>query len=228
MAGRSYRERAKKVRDVEIIIQNLLYHKLRRPVAISLNRNHYKPNIYRRAGYYTTEAVDRLYQHGFIEREMGYGDETGIHAQRTKIWPTKKLLTMFATVPREEFIFTPIDQVILKDTDKHIIDYTDPPQHIRRVRRKLRQINSVTDASLVQYIDPDSKQGYRLRTRLRAIYNNGTWTEGGRLYTVDLTRDGYQYLSENDRQYIHIDSIPTVELDFAGMQPRILYAWQGI
>lgn len=40
--------------------------------------------------------------------------------------------------------------------------------------------------------------------------------------------DGYQGLSEEERACIHIDGEPTVELDFAGMQPRLLYSWEGI
>jgi len=67
--------------------------------------------------------------------------------------------------------------------------------------------------------------GYRLQTRLYAVFSDD-FQHGGRFYTHE--KDGYQSLSEEERACIHIDGEPTVELDFSGMQPRLLYSWGGI
>ncbi len=83
----------------------------------------------------------------------------------------------------------------------------------------------VTDRALVQYVDPKSKMAYRLETRLACVYT-GDFEHGGRLYTRDV--DGYQFEKEEDRACIHIDGEPTVELDFSGLHPRLLYSWEGI
>jgi len=165
-----------------------------------------------------------LHHNGLIEVRKGYGHVIKGRAQRTKIWPTERLLEAFAPVRLEDCVFAPVELVNLRDEDGNAIDYRDN-RETRRVREILRKANTVTDAALVQYVDPQSKMAYRLETRLYCVYNRN-FKHGGRFYTRE--KDGYQQLSEEDRACIHIDGQPTVELDFCGLHPRLLYAWEGI
>jgi len=111
------RKRAQKHRDFEVLLTNLLYHKQRRPISISLNRNDWTPRPrYRKATYFTIEgALQMLQQHGYVEVCDGYGHQNHTQAQRTKIWPTEKLLAAFAPIRAEDCIFEPVDLVNLRD-----------------------------------------------------------------------------------------------------------------
>jgi hypothetical protein len=64
---------------------------------------------------------------------------------------------------------------------------------------------------------------------LRAIFNNGSWDDGGRLYAV-LTKYGvnYQDIPSDYRSTITIDGHPTVELDYGSLHVSMLYAAEGI
>ena len=64
---------------------------------------------------------------------------------------------------------------------------------------------------------------------LRAIFNNESWDEGGRLYAV-LTKYGvnYQDIPSDYRNTITIDGRPTVELDYGSLHISMLYAAEGI
>ncbi len=165
-----------------------------------------------------------LSRNGLIEMRKGYGHEDKTRAQRTKIWPTVKLLEAFEPIRVEDVVIEPVDLVTLHDEDKRPIDYRDT-RETRRVREVLRKVNRLADEALVQYVDPKTHMAYRLRTRLYCVYNRDL-KHGGRFYTAN--KDGYQGLSEEDRACIHIDGEPTVELDFSGIYPRILYAWEDI
>jgi hypothetical protein len=219
-------KRPQKELDFEVLCANLLYHKRRRPVAISFNSNHWIRSRYRRASSFTIErATDMLSRNGLIEMKKGYGHEKKSLAQRTKIWPTTKLLEAFEPVGREDCIFDRVELVELRDENKRPIDYKDT-EETERVRENLRKVNLVTDRALVQYVEPNSSLAYRLHTRLYAIYNID-FKHGGRLYTAE--RDGYQFaVTREERKFIQIDGEPTVELDFSGFHPRLLYAWEGI
>ena len=210
--------------DFEVLCANLLYHKKRRPVAISLNRKDWRTSRYRRASYFTMEGgVEMLARSDLIEVRKGYGHETKSRAQRTKIWPTAKLLEAFEPIQMEDCVFAPVELVNLRDEAKRPINYRDTKE-TQRVREILRKVNTLTDQALVQYAPPKIRKVYRLSTRLYAVYNRD-FKHGGRLYTAE--RNGYQCFSEEDRECIQIDGEPTVELDFSGLHPRLLYAWEA-
>lgn len=165
-----------------------------------------------------------LSHNGLIGIRKGYGHITKSRAQPTKIWPTEKLIEAFEPIRMEDCVFDPVELVILRDKNKRPIDYRDTKE-TRRVREILRKVNTITDRTLVQYVYPKSRRAYRLHTRLYAIYNID-FKHGGRLYTAE--RDGYQFaVTREERKFIQIDGEPTIELDFSGMFPRLLYAWEG-
>ncbi len=161
-----------------------------------------------------------------IEMRKGYGHEVKTLARRTKIWPASSLLEAFESVRTEDWVIEPVDLITLRDEAKNPVDYKDTKE-TNRVREILRKANTVTDRALVQYIDPKSRMAYRLKTRLHCVYNRD-FQHGGRFYTAGRDGDHYQSLSEEERKCIQIDGELTVELDFSGLHPRLLYAWEGI
>jgi hypothetical protein len=53
------------------------------------------------------------------------------------------------------------------------------------------------------------------------IFNNGSFDEGGRFYCQ------LQNLPKTQRVYLRFDDEPTVEIDFTGMHPHLIYHLQG-
>jgi hypothetical protein len=225
MKGRRIYKREQKRLDFEILCANLLYQRGRRPVAISFNRNDWTPSRYRRAGYFTVEgAIDISLRNELIKIKKGFGHENPKLAHRTKIWPTRKFLTAFIPLSTKDCIVDPVELLILRNIYGIDIDYRDTKE-TRRVRRILIKVNSITDRALIRYVDPDSHVAHRVQSRLHCVYNID-FKHGGRFYTSE--RDGYQSLSGEERTSIHIDGLPTIELDFSGLHPRLLYALEGI
>ena len=63
---------------------------------------------------------------------------------------------------------------------------------------------------------------YQERT-VRRIFNNGSFEEGGRFYGGWWERIPSRY-----RPHITIDGMPTVEMDYSAIQPRLLLAERGV
>ena len=63
---------------------------------------------------------------------------------------------------------------------------------------------------------------YQERT-VRQIFNNGSFEEGGRFYGGWWERVPSRY-----RPHITIDGMPTVEMDYSAIQPRLLLAGRGV
>ena len=63
---------------------------------------------------------------------------------------------------------------------------------------------------------------YQERT-VRRIFNNGSFDEGGRFYGGWWERIPSRY-----RPHITIDGMPTVEMDYSAIQPRLLLAERGV
>lgn len=58
-------------------------------------------------------------------------------------------------------------------------------------------------------------------TTMTRIFNNGSFDEGGRFYCQ------LQNLPKSQRVHLRFDDEPTVEIDFTGMHPHLLYHLQG-
>lgn len=103
--------------------------------------------------------------------------------------------------------------VLLKDTDKRLIDYEDTPQ-TERDRRLLRRLASVNRAHCWTYQDAETQAFVTIPARwfnLHRIYREGRLDRGGRLYCAA------QQMAKEDRRTIKIDGEETVELDYEAM-----------
>jgi|ERR1039457_2258198 G:T-mismatch repair DNA endonuclease (very short patch repair protein) len=229
-----------KCRDLEILVANLIatgrmrefqgksYRIIRMPVKISKSPNSYirKSNNPDRcinneitvASPFIILLVDILESANLLVQIKGYHTESD--SKLTRIWPTKDLLLMFK--PFTEVDFGPVELVNLRDENKRYIHYkdTDETNRIRAILRNANIVNRLADIMLKTRSDFK-----RVETDLHAIFNNGSFEKGGRLYN---NKNGYQYLPEKIRKNIYINNEPTIELDFSGIHPRLLYAEEGI
>jgi hypothetical protein len=60
-----------------------------------------------------------------------------------------------------------------------------------------------------------------MQTTMTRIFNNGSFDQGGRFYCQ------LQNLRKDQRIHLRFDDEPTVEIDFTGMHPHLLYQLQG-
>jgi hypothetical protein len=60
-----------------------------------------------------------------------------------------------------------------------------------------------------------------MQTTMTRIFNNGRFDQGGRFYCQ------LQNLRKDQRIHLRLNDEPTVEIDFAGMHPHLLYQLQG-
>jgi hypothetical protein len=195
-----------------------------KPVAISRSTNNYSKNIYTLASRFTIELATLMEQDGWIEQSIGYLNRDTKESRYTRIYPTKKFLDYFSPIPL--IICKPVALVQLRNEKHKPVIYENTPE-VRRIQKILGNANLVNSNALVQYkrqlrktclIEP-------IRTDLHAVFNKSSFKHGGRLYNGD---GGYQNLSKKRRSTITINGQPTVELDFSGFHPRLLYAMEGI
>lgn len=61
-----------------------------------------------------------------------------------------------------------------------------------------------------------------MQTTMTRIFNNGSFEEGGRFYCQ------LQNLPKEQRKHLRFDNEPTIEIDFSGMHPHLLYHLNGV
>jgi hypothetical protein len=131
--------------------------------------------------------------------------------------------------------------IILRDRDKYDIEYRDT-KLTKQMRSDLMRINAalaahwldlyLTDneiAALNARMANDNRTDGRkpphvnfAARRLRRIFNNGVWTDGGRFYG-----GWWQTVPKEYRTLITINDKRTVEVDYSVMHPALMYAEVG-
>jgi hypothetical protein len=207
-----YRDR---LRDLGCLIANLLDAD-KHIIHLSMNNNDWTASRFRTAGHFARAVVKLLLDKGFIGRKKG----SEAAKRYTRIWATDELLEMFTGANTE---YTPPQFVVLKDHDGDLVEYKHTPHEIRRVHRILEKNHEICRQVEVKGIIRDKFQ--RLNTSLHAVFLRN-WKTYGRMHTA--TWRGYQGLKRDDRPGITIAGEPTVERDFSGLHPRLLYAWTGV
>lgn len=129
----------------------------------------------------------------------------------------------------KDFTIAKRDEVILlKDEEKRLTGYTDTPE-TRTMRANLRRLNDLLDSTDIATTRPanpltDFDADYSgQKTDLYRVFNNGSFDQGGRFYG-----GWWQHAKKHLRRCITIDGQRTVEADFKGLHPAILFAKQGL
>ena len=150
----------------------------------------------------------------------------------TTYWAKDKLLKELRKLPAKELLATidnGDDYAILKNRKKEVLWGADKNDKARWYQDSLARINAVLSRHVFESDTPLGGKRQSFSPGLRAIFNNKSWDDGGRLYAV-LTKYGvnYQDIPSDYRNTITIDGHPTVELDYGSLHISMLYAAEGI
>lgn len=110
--------------------------------------------------------------------------------------------------------------IIMRDENHRPIPYL-MPAHIRESEKKLRYYNRLLASTELSYRDMVMLP---CKQWIHRVFNNGSWKQGGRFYGGWWQHE----VPSEERKLIQIAGQPTIELDYSGMQPRLLYAREGI
>lgn len=118
--------------------------------------------------------------------------------------------------------------VILKDETDNEIDvdwYEDKREYYID---KLNSINLFYAGKRMAFQPGFGMRRQPLHPRLVAVFNNGDWNQGGRLYAHERFEGvNYQSLNSETRSTIEIEDQPTIERDFRALHVSMLYAREG-
>lgn len=173
------------------------------------------------------KVVTKLRDSGYIDFNIGFKDRARGIGRQTRIKAKLKLIELIEkNKVAREMIGRCEDEEIIILRDKlgkkqKNIKYPDIP-NTKRMRNDLERYNDLlakTDISLSvenHKVDLTRKKIYR-------IFNNGTWTEGGRYY------GGWWIECKKElRPHILINGQSTKECDFSCMHMHLLYALECI
>ena len=107
------------------------------------------------------------------------------------------------------------------------VDMNDPTP--ADISRRLERVNEINNQVTIEYAsyDPwqlDFTNMRQLRPTLIAYFTDD-WEHHGRFYTDG---SGHMVLREIERRTMTFDREPTIELDYSGIHPKIVYAQEGI
>ena len=121
----------------------------------------------------------------------------------------------------------------LKDSDGHLVDYRDTDRTLG-MRKRLDGMNEALTATQIDLHHPSAVHDgqvirigehvvYPAMNSLYRVFNRGSFTLGGRFYG-----GWWQQVPGDAREHLTINGGPVVELDYAQLHPRILYAIAGL
>ncbi len=216
-----------------------------------------KPNLIHNHRYIVVQrVVEALLSLGWIERKIGIKNKYG-EAIPTSIRPTGELLKAFETTGYRWRKLLPIqdDVIVLKGYDeatksKYSLTFSDDNQ-TTQWRGNLQSYNqfasnqavclSLDNGHLELLIHRMANNSYQLnfvsgvspkargrvfnflQVQLRRIFARGSFAMGGRFYG-----GWWQFIPSEYRRYITINGLPTVEVDYSELHPRLMYLQAGL
>jgi len=179
---------------------------------------------------YHRTALHTLIEHGLIYMvKSGHRQETYAETARYALTESGAELLYVPGLAVDAFLKGRLGEVImLKDAEGRLTKYTDTSKtHVMRANvRRLNELLAVTDISTSRPLDigreGDDWSAIE-RTDLYRVFNNSCFQQGGRFYG-----GWWQHLKKLQRRFITIEGQPTVEADFKGLHPAILFAKNGL
>lgn len=217
-----------KLRDFCCIAANLSYTSKRIPLMVPLGSNEYNKDSF--PSRYVIDLVKILTENGYITKHTGYYASDNPSASRiTRICPTEKLkneLFYHKDIADERYqVIENRELVIQRDSDKKKTELKfRQTKFTNQLKKDIQLINEVNRRYSIEHSRPE-RPAFRLISDLHSVFNNATFEDGGRFYTG---RNGYQGLNRLDRPEITFNGKKTVELDYSGFHPYMLYAKIGI
>jgi len=201
-------------------------------------------------------VLDALESLGWIERKRGFKNRAGENIPTT-IRAIGELLAEFERIKYVWRKIAPKKQdvIVLKDFDpktKSKIQCTFKDNNdIRRWRKNLQAYNKfitqnavclsidrhhldegliakmANDKYQLDWVFGDNKKKPRifnyLHVQLRRIFSRGSFQKGGRFYG-----GWWQFIPSEYRRYITINGLPTTEVDYSELHPRMMYRDAGL
>lgn len=179
---------------------------------------------------YYRHALALLQERGLVERITGGYHFPGYsQIARYALTDTARLTLPLTELTASDFSIARRDEnVRLKNTDGQLIKYTDT-QETRAMRHRLHRLNTLLESTNIGSTKPpnfisDFDEGFSgEKTDLYRVFNNGSFSEGGRFYG-----GWWLHAKKHLRRTITVNGQPTVEADFKGLHPAILFAKQGL
>lgn len=222
-------------------------------IAVSLSKSSFSKGTRYEALYFTYDtfrpALNGLIKLGLVEvaRTPFHDPRTGI-GRVTRLRATPRLievLTGTAELTLAKLRFRgdryAEEVIVLRNELKNDIEYKET-KSTTNMRAELARINEsfashwldleLSDRQTIALnarMANDHRHGSReapyvdlAAKRLRRVFNNGSWNEGGRFYG-----GWWQFIPREHRTHITIDGKRTVEIDYSGMHPALMYAEVG-
>ena len=238
---------------IRIFILDLLVAECLTPgmyLTYSRNKNDYRPKgrygkIHLSYGI-TQNIVKYLENHGYIEHHPGVKN-----VKLPRIRATKKLIDllldsfqievgMYCWDYPEDYPTVVLRANKERKKDPHVeLGYEDTAE-IRQMKKNMDLFNRNLERHAVFLYLPDNKYkkmfirmqkergsgkgmaDFTRKWNIR-VFNNGSWTQGGRLYG-----GCWQNIPREYRQYLRLNDKDTVECDYSGLHINMLYARDGL
>lgn len=182
--------------------------------------------INRKVSYtYTRSILDWLHSSGRVELTKGGVESWELSEEGFKptsfsqsyitLSPDFKELFYKTTTSRKELVLHSVLEI--KDKDKNVIT-----KRLGDYEREV--ICTLNDYNLLVRGVQIMVEGQELNIQLKKVYNNSSFSQGGRNFVVGDT----SILKRDDRPKIKIDGVSTIELDFSALHPRIAAVAEGV
>jgi len=176
--------------------------------------------------HYYLKALKLLQESGYVvmvkrgHRQENYGETaryalTAMALERVPI----------RLVAPDDFFIRQRDEVILLKDEKHrLIRYRHTPE-TEAMRKNLQRLNGLLAQTVVATKRPahpgiDFKDDFSgEKTDLYRVFNNNDFSQGGRFYGA-----WWIHAKKHFRRIITLNGEPTVEVDFKGLHPAIMFA----
>lgn len=179
------------------------------------------------------EASDRLTDTKFTEFTIGFYDKNSKQGRTSKIRATGNLIELanhHGAYPNKSKHHKNREIIILKDKDKKLVEYTQN-KNTNLMRDDLEKWNKfMSDHAVDLHLSSNeiASDSYLktidfTKTNLYRVFNNSCFNEGGRFYGHWL-----QEIQSKYRSLAVIDAKATIEVDWSGLHPAMLYAISGL
>lgn len=203
-------------------------------VGISSSKGPLQAEVRYRPGFmsvhYHLNALKLMQERGLVWMvKAGHQQEDFAETARYALTEAACDLLAVSGLTASDFTIGTRDEVVmLKDTEHRLTRYGDTHE-TRTMRANLHRLNDLlegTDIATFRPANPladfDDKYSGQ-KTDLYRVFNNRSFDQGGRFYG-----GWWQHAKKHLRRCITIDGQPTVEADFKGLHPAILFAMNGL
>ena len=188
--------------------------------AVEFQTNRYNQ---RKLTHNVTKYIDRLADAGLLKLLKGARESR----KRTTFRAAGELEQLVNTLRLQMHLIGNKMEAIEVRKDRRRIDYNDTPdtgiwrQTLNDHADLMRGVEVMFRPKGIEapLVIPSQNLNYR------RLFSRGSWDCGGRLYCNSV--QGLRQRSSPERQTITFDGVSTVEPDFSGQHPRILYILEG-